>query len=171
MWLGSVASLGNAFGSYLSSSFMGGIEAVVTSNGMVLEVGGSVAIAEACEAEIAIAIAGILAAAGFGNGQGASWQNKKYGHTFSRHGQGQKNQDNLRGRAGGTGQAQGQWLDNEKAANYLDSLGDIDSVSDFDLPDGLGQIIKPNGDIVPANSVRVVPSSGGGIKTAFPILR
>jgi len=51
--------------------------AAVASNGMVLEVGGSVAIAEACEAEIAIAIAGILAAAGFGGGQGGSdsgWQ-------------------------------------------------------------------------------------------------
>jgi len=55
-------------GSALSSSFMGGGGAVVTPDGMVFNVGVSVAIAEAFEAEIAIAIAGVLAAAGFGGG-------------------------------------------------------------------------------------------------------
>ena len=70
MWLGSVVSLGNAFGASLSSAFSGfmGGSGVSTAEGMVFDVGGSVAIAEVYEGEIAVAIAGILAAAGFGGG-------------------------------------------------------------------------------------------------------
>jgi len=67
VWLNSVASLGNAFGNSVSG-FMRGGGSVVTTDGMVFTVDGSVAIAETFEAEITVAIAGILAAAGFGGG-------------------------------------------------------------------------------------------------------
>jgi len=76
VWLNSVASLGNAFGNSVSG-FMRGGGSVVTTDGMVFTVDGSVAISETFEAEITVAIAGILAAAGFGN--------SNQGNSYSRH--------------------------------------------------------------------------------------
>lgn len=56
---------------------MRGGGSVVTTDGMVFTVDGSVAISETFEAEITVAIAGILAAAGFGN--------SNQGNSYSRH--------------------------------------------------------------------------------------
>lgn len=101
--------------------------------------------------------------------KGVNWKStKKFGHTFSRHGAGDKNTNRLRGRAASTNQEQGQWLDNQKAAEFLDSLGEVKEVTEVNLPKGLGQIITPSGEIVEATKIRVVPSPTG-IKTAFPI--
>lgn len=73
------------------------------------------------------------------------------------------------GRAISTGNNQGQWLDNQEAAEYLKSLGDITKPTIVSIPKGLGQVITPAGEIVPATKAIVVPSSTG-IKTAYPIL-
>ena len=94
---------------------------------------------------------------------------KKFGHTFDRHGAGTKNTNRLIGRARGTGKNQGQWLDNQKAADFLDSLGNINEPTTVSIPEGLGQVITPTGEILPADKAIVVPSLTG-IKTAYPIL-
>lgn len=90
--------------------------------------------------------------------------------------------DNLVGRIEKKG-PQGHWLDDEKAAKYLESLKEEiaalkpDEAKDFDLPEGLGQVISKgeNGEIITTQAVkmRVVRGSKKAqafIKSAFPIL-
>jgi hypothetical protein len=122
---------------------------------------------------------GVVFQSATGNRGGSSalnWDNWKskptFGHTFERHGQGSKITNNLRGRAAGKKQAQGQWLDNEKVADFLRDLraniGDDPKI--IDIPEGLGQLILPDGTIVPATRAQIVPIPGGGYKTAYPIM-
>jgi len=93
---------------------------------------------------------------------------KQFGHTFNTHGAGKKNTNKLRGRAAKTGEDQGQWLDNQKAADFLSQYDDITSPKIVDLPKGMGQVIKPDGSIVNATKAQLVPKPGGGFRTAFP---
>ncbi|WP_229685000.1 polymorphic toxin-type HINT domain-containing protein, partial [Deinococcus roseus] len=93
----------------------------------------------------------------------------QFGHTFSTHGAGTKNTKSLIDRARGTGNDQGQWLDNEAASKYLGGLGEIKEVITVEIPRGLGQVIKPNGEIVTATHALIVPSKTG-IKTAYPYI-
>jgi hypothetical protein len=112
---------------------------------------------------------GILVHNNNGDEAAASWKSvSQFGHTFSTHGEGSRNTRNLLGRAGGTGQSQGQWLNNQQAAEFLDSVK-VDGPALIKLPDGLGQVIGPDGSITSATWARVVPSASG-IRTAFPIL-
>ena len=94
-----------------------------------------------------------------------------WGHTFSRHGQGAKVTRSLTGRAANTGEAQGQWLNDEAAAEWLASQRPyIQGASSVSLPSGMGQVILPNGTVVPAAHVTLVPNHSGGFISAFPIL-
>jgi len=100
----------------------------------------------------------------------ANWKSvKEFGHTFNTHGAGTKNTKSLTDRALGTGTNQGQWLDNQKSAEYLKSLGDIKEPTTVSIPEGMGQVITPTGEILPATQATVVPSATG-IKTAYPTL-
>lgn len=81
---------------------------------------------------------------------------------------GAKNTRRLTGRAGGTGQAQGQWLDNERAAQFLVELPDIGEAATVRIPQGLGRVILPDGSFVDARWATVV-TSPLGFRTAFPI--
>ena len=100
----------------------------------------------------------------------ANWKSvKEFGHTFNTHGSGAKNTKSLTDRARSTGTNQGQWLDNQKSAEYLKSLGEIKETITVSIPNGLGQVITPTGKIVPATKAIVVPSETG-IRTAYPIL-
>ncbi len=93
-----------------------------------------------------------------------------FGHTFTRHGR--KNISNLRGRAGGTGQEQGVWLDDAAAAEYLGVVVPyITEPSYIPIPPGMGAVVLPNGTVQPVTSARVLPKPSGGIDTAFPVLR
>ena len=94
-----------------------------------------------------------------------------FGHTFNKHGQGQKKTKALQGRAASTAQEQGQWLDNEKAAEFLKDLkNDIgDEPIEVEIPSGLGQVISPDGTITPVNRALVVPKPDGTYRTAYPI--
>jgi len=94
---------------------------------------------------------------------------KQFGHTFKTHGAGNKNTNKLKGRAAGTGQSQGQFLDNDKAAEFLAGHKGITEPTTVDLPSGLGQVISPNGTITEATKVLIVPKKGGGFKTAYPV--
>ena len=98
-----------------------------------------------------------------------NWKSvKQFGHTFSTHGQGAKNTERLIDRARGTGQSQGQWLDNEKAADALSAIK-ASGPATIPIPAGLGQVIKPDGSIVQATWARIVPNAEG-IRTAYPII-
>ncbi len=96
---------------------------------------------------------------------------KTWGHTFKTHGAGAKNTKALTDRARSTGNQQGQWLDNDGAAEFLKGLhvegGGPRSVR---IPDGLGQVIMPDGSIVQARAATIVPSPNGLYKTGFPII-
>lgn len=95
-----------------------------------------------------------------------------FGHAFARHGAGPKNLRGLTGRAARTRQAQGQWLDNGAAADFLRGQYDAANMEPrlVDIPDGLGRVIMPDGSQVPAPRAWVVPNAGGGYTTAYPTL-
>ncbi|WP_345784181.1 hypothetical protein [Paenibacillus lacisoli] len=98
-----------------------------------------------------------------------NWKSvKQFGHTFSTHGAGAKNTKSLIDRARSTGNNQGQWLDNQKAADFIASKGTLTEATTFDLPSGMGQVITPTGKIISATKVIIVPSPSG-VKTAYPI--
>lgn len=98
-----------------------------------------------------------------------NWRSgREFHHTFNTHGQGARNARNLLGRANSTNTPQGQWLNNQEAANFLSTLN-LAGPASTRIPDGLGQVIMPGGSVVPATWARVVPMPGGGFRTAFPI--
>jgi RHS repeat-associated protein len=97
-----------------------------------------------------------------------NWRSvKRFGHTFSRHGAKRAIQELVdRARALGP---QGQWLDNEKAADFLAQFeGRLTGPTTVPLPPGLGQIVNADGSIVPAVQATLVPSPTG-FTTAYPI--
>ncbi|MBT2472814.1 hypothetical protein J7E97_34440 [Streptomyces sp. ISL-66] len=96
---------------------------------------------------------------------------KTWGHTFKTHGAGAKNTKALTDRARSTGNQQGQWLDNDAAADFLKGLH-VEGAGprSVRIPDGMGQVIMPDGSIVQARSATVVPSPNGLYKTGFPII-
>jgi hypothetical protein len=104
------------------------------------------------------------------NALATNWRSSKNsGHAFAIHGEGAKNTVNLRGRASGKGQSQGQWLNNEEAARFLSNALRNTSVATVRIPAGLGHVIKPDGTIVAASWARVL-TSVSGIRTAYPII-
>ena len=104
------------------------------------------------------------------SGGGRNWRSVPYfGHTFNTHGQGQAN--SLTGRAAGTGEQQGRWLNNQAAADFLSNLeGTITEPTMIQIPPGLGEVIMPNGTTVPTDRAIVVPKPGGGFRTAYPVV-
>ncbi|MFE5940320.1 polymorphic toxin-type HINT domain-containing protein [Streptomyces sp. NPDC056470] len=96
---------------------------------------------------------------------------KTWGHTFKTHGAGAKKTKALTDRARSTGNQQGQWLDNDAAAEFLKGVH-VEGAGprSVRIPDGLGQVIMPDGSIVRARSATIVPSPNGLYKTGFPII-
>jgi len=117
------------------------------------------------------AVAGILAQAvilAVTHGK-ANWKSvKQFGHSFNTHGQGKKVTASLTDRARGTGTPQGQWTDNEKAAQFLSGVK-VEGTTVVKIPEGLGQVIMPDGTIVKTEWARIVPS-GNGVRSAFPVI-
>ena len=96
---------------------------------------------------------------------------KTFGHIFEIHGAGKKKTKGLIGRANSDGKDQGQWLDDEKAAELLKSVYDeISGPETIKIPPGLGHVIKPDGSMIPTEWAIVVPKPGGIYKTAYPVL-
>ena len=99
----------------------------------------------------------------------SNWKSvKKYGHTFNEHGAGAKNTKRLMDRARGTNNNQGQWLNNEQAADLLSKVN-VTKPTKIPIPEGLGQVIKPDGSIAQAKHAIVVPR-GNEIRTSYPVL-
>jgi RHS repeat-associated protein len=93
---------------------------------------------------------------------------RKLGHTFTKHGM--ENTNQLLKEAEATGKPVGQWLDDAAAeefiASHIDELKN--GAKTFDLPEGLGRMVNPDGSFSAATKARLVPS-GSGVKTAYPI--
>jgi hypothetical protein len=105
---------------------------------------------------------------------GPNWSPKSrptFGHTFSEHGAGAKNTRSLTDRARSTGQAQGQWLDDGGAADFLKGLH-VDGAGprSVRIADGLGQVGMPKDQIVPARGATLVPGPNALYRTAYPII-
>lgn len=132
----------------------------------------------------------ILGGSGDGiEGGSASWLAKKngeidwkstpnFGHTFSTHGEGEKNTKALLDRAKtpnakGEYVSQGQWLNNQAAAEYLNEYGKIEYSNppvEIPIPKGLAQVIHPDGTITEATKARIVINKKTGkIRSAIPI--
>jgi RHS repeat-associated protein len=94
---------------------------------------------------------------------------KTWGHSFKTHGAGVKNTRSLTDRARSTGNEQGQWLDNDAAADFLREVH-TPGAGPFSvrLPEGLGQVIKPDGTVAQAPYALIVPSPNGLFKSAYP---
>ncbi|WP_206106284.1 RHS repeat-associated core domain-containing protein [Paenibacillus dendritiformis] len=104
-----------------------------------------------------------------------NWKSRpNFGHTFETHGAGNKNLESLKGRARtvnelGKMTEQGQWLDNQKAAEFLNSYGKVDKPTIVDIPEGLGQVITPSWDIIPSTKAVIIPiSKTGKLITSYP---
>lgn len=68
--------------------------------------------------------------------------------------------------------AQGQFLDNQKAAQFiLDNVGKTaNEAVNIPTPNGFpARIIMPDGTLKAATHIRLVPGSGG-VKTAYPLI-
>ncbi|BFV59919.1 hypothetical protein KCMC57_up50230 [Kitasatospora sp. CMC57] len=78
----------------------------------------------------------------------------------------------LADRARNKGGGQGRWIDNDKAAEFLqDSWYPGHGVREVEIPEGLGEVVFEDGTTKPARWARLIPSRNGNYKTAFPILR
>lgn len=96
---------------------------------------------------------------------------KEFGHTFTKHGN-QKPASDFIGRAASKGENIGQWLHNENAANYLRNIKPPTEGNKvlIDIPEGLGQVYTPSGDVIPAPRARVIFKPDGNIRSAYPTL-
>ena len=102
-----------------------------------------------------------------------NWRSKpNWGHTFNRHGAGSKKTNKLVGRAASENEPQGQWLNNDAAAEHIfeqaQSL-DLTGPTYISIPDGLGQVVMPGGSIVSTTRAIVVPNGRGTVRSAYPI--
>jgi len=95
---------------------------------------------------------------------------KTFGHTFTTHGEDMTTF--LLKRAQGSGMAQGQFLNNQKAARFiLDNLSKTaNGAVDIPIPKSVpARVIMPNGSFRKATHLRLVPG-GNGVKTAYPLI-
>jgi hypothetical protein len=94
-----------------------------------------------------------------------------WGHTFRYHGQGEQMTRRLTDTARSTGVPQGQWLNNDAAAEVLSSVR-FEGNATVRVPEGLAQVIMPDGSIFPTEWAKVIvrPMPGQYLETAYPIL-
>ncbi|MHA7831414.1 MAG: fibronectin type III domain-containing protein [Flagellimonas sp.] len=95
---------------------------------------------------------------------------RTFGHTFTIHGEDMTNF--LINRAKGSGLPQGQFLDNQKAAQFiLDNIKKTaNGAIDIPIPKGFpARVIMPSGKFKTPTHIKLVPG-GGGVKTAFPLI-
>jgi hypothetical protein len=94
----------------------------------------------------------------------------RFGHAFTTHGDDATKF--LMNRAKGSGMAQGQFLNNQKAAQFiLDNVHKAaNGAVNVAIPKGFpARVIMPDGTFKAATHIRLVPG-GGGVKTAYPLI-
>ena len=92
----------------------------------------------------------------------------RFGHTFETHGQDAT--EFLTRRAQAMGRPNGQFLDDQAAARFIQENMDKIKGGPISLPVPEGfpvRVINPDGTFAPARTIRLVPG-GEGVKTAFP---
>ncbi len=92
----------------------------------------------------------------------------RFGHAFTRHGEDAT--EFLINKARGSGQVQGQFLDNQAAARFIQDNLDMVKNGAVSLPvpkNFPARIINPDGTFTAPSTIRLVPG-GKGVKTAFP---
>ena len=92
----------------------------------------------------------------------------QFGHTFTKHGEGATNF--LINRARGSGEAQGQFLNNQVAAKFIkENLSKVKKGAvSLPMPKNFpARIIHPDGTFSVPSTIRLVPG-GNGVKTAYP---
>lgn len=80
--------------------------------------------------------------------------------------------DFIMNRASGSGLAQGQFLDNQAAASFINNnLGQLNNgATNIPIPEGFpARVINPDGSFDIPTHIRLVPS-GSGVKTAYPLI-
>ena len=107
-------------------------------------------------------------------GNNLRWGNSKskptYGHTFLDHGESLR-PTQLADRARSDGHQIGQFLDDQKAADFIGDIAQTRGSGSHDvtLPEVLPtRVVLPDGTEVPADMVRVVVKTDGSIRTSFP---
>ena len=100
-----------------------------------------------------------------------NWKSvKQFGHTFTEHGAKRPLQQLIDRANSHLGPEMGQWLDNDKAAQFLKQYLDIGEPVTVQLPEGLGRVVLADGTTVPATAARIFPNSTRtGLTTAIPI--
>jgi RHS repeat-associated protein len=120
---------------------------------------------------------GFRDAKALGNNPWTGKQNKveitksKFGHTFDNHGESAT--EFVTKRASGSGSPQGQFLDDQAAAKFInENLGrTANGAVDIPMPKGFpARVINPNGTISTPTHIRLVPG-GNGVKTAYPLTK
>jgi RHS repeat-associated protein len=105
-----------------------------------------------------------------------SWKSSKtFGHLFSRHGQKVAMQSLIDRAKTLSGKEVGQWIDNTKTAEYVESIyGTLqDGENIINIPTGLGRVIKADGTVVDAAKAIIVKNPAGSmnaLNTGYPIL-
>ncbi len=96
---------------------------------------------------------------------------KSWGHTFTTHGS-KRPVSQLLDRARSTGTPQGQWLDNELAAQTIwkSRSSNPSGPQTVPIPPNTGQVHLPNGTTQPATHAVIVYRPDGSVRTAYPIL-
>lgn len=181
--LSGVGLAAGTFEAGAGATLYNGLTVAGTSGGIplgLIEAGGGLALygaatsnsSEAPNPQIALQMAAVPVMNGmmqhFQSGSGPNWRSTKlFGHTFLEHGA-QRPSRELIDRARGTGNPQGQWVDNDKAAEFLAGWrGKLQGPSSTWLPAGLGRVFRPDGSTVEATHVTIVPGPNGQ-KTAYP---
>jgi hypothetical protein len=93
---------------------------------------------------------------------------RRFGHTFDE--RGQDATKFLTNRARAMGEPNGQFLDDQAAARFIqDNLDKVKGGAvSLPIPTGFpARVINPDGSFSPARTIRLVPS-GKGVKTAYP---
>jgi hypothetical protein len=141
------------------------IEIVFTGGGIILIKKGAQWITKRLSQEVAEEIIEEVAE------KGIKISVSTFGHTFANHGDDAT--EYIIKRAIGSGKSQGQFLDNQKAAQFiLDNLDKLkNGTKDIPIPDGFqARVVLPDGTFKSATHIRLVPG-GKGVKTAYPIIQ
>ena len=94
----------------------------------------------------------------------------RFGHSFINHGE--EATKFIINRARGSGIMQGQFLDNQKAAQFI--LANVSKTANgpinLPLPKNIpARVIMPDGTFTKATHIRLIPG-GKGVKTAYPVI-
>ncbi|MCC6074542.1 hypothetical protein ACFPTX_08355, partial [Pseudomonas sp. GCM10022188] len=94
------------------------------------------------------------------------YDEKLFGHAFTKHGQ--NNTEFLKRRSAAMGRANGQWMDDAAAAEFVDGIHGAGTFV-VDLPAGVrDRMVNPDGTFGGVSKATIVRKGNGKLITAFP---